>query len=190
MNSFVTELHNFLDVKFFQQIADDIISDDWLTLPDPDALGKYTDRTPISVYDYNYLELLQERYPGLANQVKFMKSSYGTWPTHFDSHRKCAINIPLFNTNDTITRFYVNGTNVDSVEEDFGGKKGKWYSNEYLTYVIDAEPAFDHVLTVPSIINTSKPHGIFNNGNRPRIICSWAYNGTYEEAVKELNDGC
>lgn len=182
------ELGELINCEVFRNIAEEIITDKWLSLSDTEALSKYTDRLPVNVEDYKYLSDLKKQYPRLNENVKFMKSTRGSWPTHYDSHRQCAINIPIFNTTSTITRFYSGGRAVDSVNAEFGSTTNTWYSNEYLTYIIEAQPEFDHVLTVPTLINTSVPHGIFNNSDNHRIICSWAYDGTFEEAVGEFSE--
>lgn len=186
MNNFATEIPDFLDVSVFEKIAQDLITEHWLSLPDPQALGIYTDRQPVSVYAHKHLAEIKEKYPKFADHVKFMKSSKGSWPAHVDNHRLTAVNIPIANTLETVTRFYNGGTLTDSVKDWFGNELGTWYSNEYITYVKDMDHEFDHVLTVPTIINTTKPHDLVNSGIAPRIICSWAYNATYEEAVRDL----
>lgn len=187
MRQYVAELHDIFDIAFFRGIANTLITDEWLGLPDPVALAKYTDTLPVKVRDHEYLIKLRSKYPGLADQIKFMKSSQGSWPVHSDTHRKCAINIPLFNTEHTTTDFYEGGSFVESVEDFFGDIWGTWYTNEYLRYVSNADIKYRHVLNKPAIINTAAPHGISNNGDVPRIICSWAYSGTYEEAVEEFS---
>lgn len=186
MNQYATELPNVLDVSYFQEIANSIITQDWLSTPDPVALGKYTDAVLINVSDYEYLTLLKNKHPNLRDYIKFMKSSKGSWPVHVDNHRTCAINIPIANTESTFTRFYDGGTKVDSVTEEFGGYPGTWYSNEYLTYITEANLVFEHVLSVPTIIDSTVPHGINNNGTESRIICSWAYDGTYANALEDF----
>jgi hypothetical protein len=187
MKKYITELTNILDIEFFQNIAKTVVTDKWLSLSDPEALKKFTDTTPVSVSDYPYLIEVKRKYPSLSNQIKFMKSTAGSWPVHTDNHRQCAINIPISNTKNTITRFYTGGTPVASIEAEFGNTHNVWYSNDYLTYIIDAIKDFDHVLQIPTLVNTTHPHGIINSGIDPRIICSWAFTVSYEDARKELN---
>tara|TARA_B110000503_G_C7155457_1_gene417111 strand:- start:1584 stop:2150 length:567 start_codon:yes stop_codon:yes gene_type:complete len=187
MKKYITELTDILDVEFFQSIAKTLVTDKWLSLSDPEALRKFTDTMPVSVLNHPYLIEVKLKYPSLSNQIKFMKSTAGSWPVHTDSHRRCAINIPIANTKDTITSFYTGGTPVAHIDAEFGNTHNVWYSNEYLTYIINAKKDFDHVLQIPTIVNTTMPHGIVNSGTRPRIICSWAFTTSYEEACGELN---
>ena len=186
MKKFVTEVANLLDVDVFRDIANSLITEEWLNTDDPAALGRFTDKLLIDVSDYEHLTTVRNSYPRLSNYVKFMKSSQGTWPVHTDNHRKCAINIPIANAEHTATQFYEGGEVVDSVTEEFGGTPGTWYGNDYLTYVTGAKLVFEHTLLVPTIINSTIPHGINNKGIEPRIICSWTYEGTYQEALEDF----
>lgn len=187
MKTYITELSNIFNISIFQEIAARLITPEWLNLSDPDALQKFTDTTPIDVNEYTDLLLLKNKYPSLSSHIKFMKSTKGTWPVHIDNHRRSAINIPISNTINTITRFYTGGTAVDKIQAKFGNVSNVWYSNEYLTYIKDAHHAFDHILTVPTLVNTAQPHNIINNSEIPRVICSWATTSSYEEAQEEFN---
>lgn len=187
MIDFVKELKNFVDISFLQNIADNLITKHWLSLPDAEALSQYTDKLPIFVNDYEYLSKIKKQFPNLNDHIKFIKSTKGTWPIHSDTHRKCAINIPIQNTLDTVTKFYIGGKSVEKTTESWAGQERTWFSNEYVTYVKDAEFAYEHILTVPTIVNTFAPHSILNNSVSPRVICSWTYNGTYKDALKELD---
>ena len=186
MIPYTHKLLNFVEPVLLNQILDNIITPKWETLSDPSALKEYTDSLPVKVTDYVFLSQLQSKYPNLADTIKFLKSSKGTWPIHCDTHRQTAINIPLRNTNNTFTVFHEGGTSVDSVYAQFGNVLQEWFSNKYITYFNDSVEVYREVLDCPTVVNTSKPHGIINNGDKTRWICSWAYNGTFEQALEDF----
>jgi hypothetical protein len=187
MKTYVTEITNVFDVSIFQEISAKLITPEWLRLSDPESLQKFTDKFPVDTNEYPELLLLRKKYPSLSRYIKFMKSTKGSWPVHIDNHRHSAINIPISNTANTITRFYVGGTPVDKVHAMFGDVLNDWYSNEYLTYIKDAQKQYDHVLTIPTLVNTAQPHNIINNSDTPRIVCSWATSISYKDAQEEFN---
>jgi len=187
MNPYTHKIPNFIDPILLNNILDSIISPLWESLPDPAALYEYTDKLPIAVKDYPFLANIQSKYPKLADRIKFLKSSKGSWPIHCDTHRQTAINIPLRNIENTHTVFHKGGEQAKNVHAYFGNVLQEWYSNEYVTYITNSEEVYKEILECPTIVNTSKPHGIINNGSNNRWICSWAYNGTFEEAIEEIN---
>jgi len=186
MIPYTHKMPNFVETALLNQILDSIITPRWENLPDPVALKEYTDRLLLEVNDYPSLTQIQSKYPNLANTIKFLKSSKGTWPIHCDTHRQTAINIPLRNTDNTFTVFHQGGNSVDSAYAQFGDIFQNWRSNEYITYIVDSIEVYREVLECPTIVNTSKPHGIINNSNKTRWICSWTYDGTFEQALEDF----
>ena len=85
-----------------------------------------------------------------------------------------------------VTRFFTGGQEVDSIEGSFGEIYREWKSNEYLTYIKDADNLFDHILTVPTLVNTSKPHNIINTSDSIRVMLSWEYQDTFETAEADF----
>jgi hypothetical protein len=187
MNSYVTEITDVFNISIFQEIAYKLITPEWFKLSDAESLQEFTDKFPVDINEYPELLLLRTKYPSLNTYIKFMKSTKGSWPVHVDIHRRSAINIPISNTANTITRFYTGGIPVDKVHTMFGNVLNDWYSNEYATYIKDAQKQYDHVLTVPTLVNTEQPHNIINNSDTPRIICSWGTSLSYKEAQEEFN---
>ncbi len=187
MIPYTYKIPNFIDSILLNNILDSIISPLWESLPDPAALSEYTDKLPIAVIDYPFLANIRSKYPKLADHIKFLKSSKGSWPVHCDTHRQTAINIPLRNIENTYTVFHESGKQATNVHAYFGNVLQEWYSNEYVTYITNSKEVYKEILKCPTIVNTSKPHGIINNGSNNRWICSWPYNGTFEEAIEEIN---
>lgn len=183
MNEFVVELPDFIDLEYMKNLADTMLTEEWLYSSDPVALRDFTDVNVVDVTADEYLNSIRQQYPNLADKIKLMKCGQGSWPIHIDRHRLSAINIPVTNCDNTKTsKFYRNGTVVDSIVATFGSVTDIWYSNEYLSYVQDAELAYEHVLTVPTLTNTKTPHQIVNNTETTRVIFSWAYNENFEQA--------
>tara|TARA_B100001057_G_C22657631_1_gene874621 strand:- start:188 stop:754 length:567 start_codon:yes stop_codon:yes gene_type:complete len=185
--NYVKEI-DILDKSFFQKLANDHMTERWLELNDVDALMLYTDRTPINVNDYSYLKNIQKQYPKLQDYVKLLKSAPGgSWPPHIDRHRATAINIPIRNCDENgVTRFYKDYHEVEFTTAWFGNQNKLWSTNPYVQYVEGGTIAFEHVLLEPTIINTKIPHDIINSGTKTRIICSWEYRDTFDNAVIDL----
>jgi hypothetical protein len=187
MKGYVKELPGFINLSFVKGLASKMLTEEWYNMPDPEALSKFTDRMIIHVDDDVNFKTIKRKYPKLSSTLKLMKCSKGSWLTHVDKHRISAINIPVFNCDETkITRFFTGGQEVESIEGSFGEIYREWKSNEYLTYIKDAENLFDHILTVPTLVNTSKPHNIINNSNSIRVMLSWEYQDTFENAEADF----
>ena len=123
----------------------------------------------------------------LNNHIILIKCSKGSWPIHIDAHRSSAISIPVTNCDNTkTTKFFTGGEIAEKIYDQFGDKKGIWQSNEWLTYVENAELACEHATVMPTLINTKVPHQIVNSTDSIRVIFSWAYEAPYAEAVADL----
>jgi hypothetical protein len=124
------------------------------------------------IEDESYLLKIQEQYPFLSNLYNIYNTKWDyVTPVHIDSHRNCALNIPIFNVNDSYTVFYQTDKNLSS---DF--------ILDRAYYSIDSEKTeiFKFSLNVPTIINTKIPHSVsHNNTKNNRIIMSWSINNNY-----------
>jgi hypothetical protein len=187
MKGYIKELPNFIELSFVKDLASKILTEEWYNMPDPFALHNFTDQMVIIAEDNITLNMIRNQYPKLAPTLKLMKCSKGSWLTHVDKHRVSAVNIPVFNCDHTkVTRFFTGGQEVDSIEGSFGEIYREWKSNEYLTYIKDADNLFDHILTVPTLVNTSKPHNIINTSDSIRVMLSWEYQDTFETAEADF----
>ena len=184
---YLTELPGFIDLDYMKGIADNMLTDEWKSLSDVEALARYTDVKVVDVEADDYLKGIRDKYPKLKNHIKLMKCSKGSWPIHIDAHRSSAISIPVTNCDNTkTTKFFTGGEIAEKIYDQFGDKKGIWQSNEWLTYVENAELACEHATVMPTLINTKVPHQIVNSTDSIRVIFSWAYEAPYAEAVADL----
>jgi len=187
MNNFVFEIPDFIDRAYLYTKAKEILTEKWLSTPDPWALADYTDRVFIKVDDDEYLSSIREQHPKLKDYIKILKAETGTWPTHVDKHRVTAINIPLHNYEECDVIFYDNNyTELHEVTTKFGSIEDTWKSNNYLTYVQPKTVLYKHILNNTAIINTNAPHSIENRSNDNRIIASWTYDETFEQAIEDF----
>ena len=183
---FVKDLPNFIDIDYMKKLVLPMVTEEWLNMRDYIALGRFTDVKVIDVAADEYLTSIKEKYPKLNFYLKIMKSSTN-WSIHVDNSRASAINIPISGCDESIkTVFYEGGELVESTISN-----GYHYlSNEYVTYVQGAEPVYEYACTVPTLINTNVTHSVkYTKGTEnlpPRIIASWAYNGSFEEAVADI----
>ena len=184
---YLTELPGFIDMDYMKGIADNMLTDEWMSLSDVEALALYTDVKVVDVEADDYLKSIRAKYPKLKSYIKLMKCSKGSWPVHIDEHRSSAISIPVTNCDNTkTTKFFKGGEIAESIYDQFGDKKGLWRSNEWLTYIQNAELAVEHATVMPTLINTKAPHQVTNSTDSVRIIFSWAYDAPYEEARADL----
>jgi len=188
--NYIYELDNFIDCLYVYNKAQKLLSEDWLELSDPYALGQYTDNENyyIQVESDDYLSSIKAKFPKLKSYIKLLKSEKGIWPAHVDNWRITAINIPLSNIEGCDTIFYKdNYVKKDSMYSPFGKVKGTWKSNKWITYIETKEELFKHQLTKPTIINTNKPHSVIKHTEGYRIIASWTYDAPFEQAVKDFS---
>ena len=198
MNDYYCEIPNIFNVKYISAICKTIVTDEWLNSTDIGGLAHFTDVYPIAVEDHPYLQVLRDNFPKLFPYVKVLKNSEPTWPVHVDNHRRVSITIPVANTGpNKLTTFHEGGETAPYIEGYFGNDWGTWDTNEYLEYVVNSTPAVEYAIQdTPVLINTSKPHGVLNKeankeANKvdpnPRLIATWGYEDTYENALRDFN---
>ena len=186
-NEYVLTLPNFIDAAYARQIGLGIITDEWLAADDSKALQIYTDFVTIDVESDPYLKSIRDKYPKLFPYIKIMKMDQGQWPAHTDTMRECAINIPVQNCNETkVTRFGQPGVAVESLVTVFGDLEKEWHSHEYITFVEEQEMDFEIAITVPTLINTKRPHQVINSTETKRVVLSWSYDDVFEQAKQDL----
>lgn len=131
------------------------------------------------VEDDEYLSKIREQFPCLKANYHILKLSPGAMiRQHVDSLRNCALNIPLFNCEETVTTVY---KSLNSSDYIFTPTKINGID------VIENELEYDwsYTLNKPTIFNTSYPHSVKNNSvTYDRITLNWGISNdyTFEEA--------
>jgi hypothetical protein len=131
-----------------------------------------------------YLEQLQIRYPWLSSIYNIYSTRWDhVTPVHVDSHRACALNIPISNVEGSSTVYY---SAVKDSASEFVEERSYHVINGSLT------ETFRFCLSQPTIINTQFPHSIEHNGiPRNRIIMSWSVISDYTfHDIKRLLGRC
>lgn len=127
-----------------------------------------------------YLTEIKNQFPFLSPVFNVYKFPSGKGlPAHIDGDRFCAINIPIYNTENTSTVFY----DMDETAQL------EYDEHRILHYVKGSiTEAFRFTLTRPTLINNTKPHGVINTSSDTRIIISWSVLKpmTFEECVQCL----
>lgn len=186
-NEYILTLPNLLDIDYMKQLCFQTMTDEWIAADDSYALKHYTDFITIDVESDEYLKSIRDKFPKLFPYIKIMKMDKGRWPAHIDTMRQCAINIPAQNCDETkITRFGKNGKVVESLVTKFGNIEQEWTSHEYITFVEEQEMDFEFSMLVPTLINTKTPHQVINFADTTRVILSWSYDDTFEQAKQDL----
>jgi hypothetical protein len=122
----------------------------------------------------------------IRNQYTFLSSIYNiyqtTWdyvtPVHIDSHRNCALNIPIENVENSYTVYYERPT-----------QKSNNFIYQRAYSIIDTDKEiFRFSLEKPTFINTKIPHSVIHNQTKKdRIVMSWSVDDTYTfEDIKKL----
>lgn len=133
------------------------------------------------VKDDPYMSSILKQYPLLSPVYNiYPLSAYMGIPTHIDTDRSCALNIPIKGTEDSHTIFY-DGVDI-SLEYD-----------EKRIYDLVKSPVsevFRHTLIRPLLINNTTPHEVTNNKNSKRITVSWSFQKgvTFEQAIRCFNE--
>ncbi len=148
--------------------------------------GKFINRTYRHhrlVSDEPYLIELQQRYPLLSGVYNLYDMPVELVP-HVDSDRLASFNIPLGNTETTVTTFY-----------DYVGHEGEYFDGHILNRfdITQLSPVYKFKLVEPTIINTKKIHGVtFEDGHRGnRVTISWSFlpEVTYAQACQAFSEG-
>jgi hypothetical protein len=153
-NNFICELDLDLDMDYLSKIA---------------MTSQQNDNSPAHhrfVKDDIYLTQIKNKYPFLSDVFNVYTHAAGySVPIHIDASRLCAINIPICNTEDSSTIFY---------EKDDTAIL-EYESRRILNLVKSpTKECFRFTLLKPTLINTTYPHSVINNGSNTRIIISWS----------------
>jgi hypothetical protein len=127
-----------------------------------------------SVTKEPYLVYLMEKYPFLGTLYNFYDMTESL-PLHVDNPRKCTINIPLWNCNDSETvvyEFIKKPTEKErqDIIDDLG--EGFW---SFPVKKEEVKEAYRFSLTGPVLFNTECPHEVLTNSNSKlaRSSISW-----------------
>lgn len=102
--------------------------------------------------------------------VSTLKSSYAD--PHIDSQENClALNLPLFNCNNSSTVFY-DPNDIDSIIDEVK-PNGVLYKK--IKFKIKPREIDRYTLDRPILINTKVPHKIFHNSQTPRYAISFRF---------------
>ena len=56
-------------------------------------------------------------------------------------------------------------------------------------YVTDTDMDFEFYLEIPTLINTKVPHQVINTTDTQRLILSWSYEDSFEQAKQDILNG-
>lgn len=142
---------------------------------DMDKLRKLVDEDEHQQMAYAHHRLVanNEYLSSIKNQLPFLSPVYNIYRfesgrvvrTHIDGDRYCTLNIPVYNTENSHTIFYENS---DSYETEYDEKRILYYIKN------PPEESFRFTLTKPTLVNTTYPHGVLNEGDKTRVIISWS----------------
>lgn len=141
--------------------------------------------TYLKVKNHPYLELIHSKYPFFNSEISlFLIKGHGTmaneWPIHIDAGRRSALNIPILNCDiQSTTYFYDQPSPFKNRLEPMP---------QYQISIIHGDLALidKFNLTNPTIINTSIPHSVVNNGSGQRVIMSWGSMLSLDDLMIEL----
>ena len=130
------------------------------------------------VKDDAYMSEIRSLYNFLSPVYNIYSTRpFNSMPPHIDAKRKCAINIPVQNTENTDTVFYTG----DQMESE--------YVHACVYHLIKSPitETFKFSLSGPTLINNTVPHSVINNTDKERIIISWSIDETYTfEDIKSI----
>jgi hypothetical protein len=118
------------------------------------------------VKNSQYLSSIKDRLPFLSPVYNIYYFEAGrVVPTHIDGNRYCTLNIPVYNAEQSHTIFYETPES-DNLE----------YDDKRILYYVKTpvKELFRFTLTKPTLVNTTHPHGVINNGDQTRVIISWS----------------
>jgi hypothetical protein len=189
-NDYILTLPSLLDEDYMKKVGKETLTEEWLSIGDVQALRKFTDTVTIDVESDPYLKSIRDTYPKLESYIKLLKMDKGQWPTHVDTQRSCAINIPIQNCDETkVTQMGKKGKLVKSIVTTFGDVEAEWHSHQYVQYVADAVVDFEFALQGPTLFNTKIPHGVINYTDTQRVIATWSYDDDFDNAKKDFLNG-
>jgi hypothetical protein len=188
-NEFIYETKYSFDLPFFIQLGKKHITKQWRNSVLPETL-RYADQNPLAVKGIPYLENIRKIFPKLNPVIKLFVISPGTCPAHIDEKRSCTLNIPIKNCNEkTQTYFLKEYKVVEKTVIQYGlGSFLPQESNEFLSYVEDGYKTFSFGFNKPTLLNTKEPHGMINDTSENRLLWTWSYDDTFENAVRDFKN--
>ena len=139
----------------------------------------------INVSDYSYLKSIHSKYPFFNTEISLFcveghKSLANKWPIHIDAGRRSALNIPIVNCGiHSTTSFY-------DQPNPFRNRLEPIPQYQIAMVHGDLKLIDEFSLTSPTIIDTSIPHSVINNGSGYRVIMSWGSMLNFNELVNLL----
>lgn len=153
-NNYIHELDLDLDIDYLKKLVD----------RDKPLDGTFKHHRIVA--NDSYLTEVKNKFPFLSPIFNIYKFEPGKIvKTHIDGDRFCAINIPIYNTEESYTVFYNKDDNLELE-----------YDEQRILHYVKGCPteAFRFTITKPTLINTTVPHGVVNFGKNTRIIMSWS----------------
>lgn len=131
------------------------------------------------VEEDEYMLSIRQKYDFLSPIYNLYKLPNGL-PVHVDAGRKCTLNIPLFNTDNSQTIVYEHSDEKTNLIED---RVFHQFNNS--TGLVEI---YRFTLNRPTLFNTTWPHEVRSNGQM-RISISWSLLShiSFEEAVELFN---
>lgn len=129
--------------------------------------------------DYEYTnQVYQKHHKVLGNIWNYylLKPNTG-FPIHIDARRTAALNIPIYGSTGSVTKFY------EMPDEEL------IYNDRLIAYQFqnNVEEKFEFTLTKPSVIRVNVPHSVMA-GNEHRLIISWGLNTDLPNAKQYFNE--
>ena len=138
-----------------------------------------------------YMVSLIEKYPFLGELYNFYDMTESL-PLHVDNPRKCTINIPLWNCDDSETVVYEFIKQLtDKERKDIIDNLGKGFWS-FPVKKENIKEVYRFCLTDPVLFNTEYPHEVLINSNSklPRSSISWSIPSEYSfNDVKTIISG-
>lgn len=131
------------------------------------------------VSDDKYMQAIRDKYPFMGSlfNIYFIKNGL---PIHIDAKRKCALNIPVKNTQDSSTIWYHNS---DTIKTE--------YDPQMVVHTVKTTVNEECRMTLskPTLMKIDVPHSVENKSREPRVTISWALpmDIDYEEACRLFN---
>ena len=168
-NDYVYETNLGVDLDYFKNLA--------LSKQNKNVEGLMNHQRLVK--DDPYMESIRKQYPFLSNMYNiYTTREFNSMPIHIDAKRKCAINIPIQNTETSDTIFY-----------ELSGIPELEHVPKFVYHLVKstAVEVFRFSLLKPTLINNSVPHSVVNSTNKERIIISWSISDQYDfDKVKNI----
>jgi hypothetical protein len=129
------------------------------------------------VENFEYMQNVMNEFPFLSSVFSIYKT-YSDFPIHIDSNRKCTLNIPVANTENSETICYDDTTCAKS---EFS-QKNLWHTFENLEHFREI---YRFTLDKPTLFNTTIPHKVIVS-KVPRVSISWGIVNLDFEQAREM----